>query len=307
MDGWGRRRLGALHAAAPGYSADRKDGGGGGGVIVTSTGGVREYEAPRKKQGGEIVWPTLHLSLYQGSIGLAGACFLPFRCGVRATARFDLFHRLQNVRLDSIVETVLSEVWLSFYHVVKLRRGPSKGQANHSDVKTTAAHMAEVLGKKSLNFALVYDDLIADNEHSGAPPHANTDEHMAEVLRWAVRSLQAQGSGAEAKTSIWWAWETLSRDRHSRRWPDLLVLLFLGTQRGWWQHPGQCPLFQREALLREEGLRALLGEAPVAGQEEGADPNIIADTAAPSRCAVTMAEGRAPIQRQRQKCANTLR
>lgn len=180
-------------------------------AVITTSSGDRRYELPRQKIDGCSVWPALHLSMDQGSIGLPGILFLVHHCGIRATCHFVVFHRLNNDVLDSIVGSGLAMVRLSFYQVIRMRRGPFGGQANHSVLQAAASEISKVLDENSTIFQLVYDDLLADTEHLRAQPNAGAQEHMAETFRWACRSLQEISCGAEAKTSRWWAWETLSR------------------------------------------------------------------------------------------------
>lgn len=81
----------------------------------------------------------------QGSIGLPGIPFLVHHCGIRATCHFDVFHRLNNDLLDSIVGSGLAMVRLSFYQVIRMRRGPFGGQANHSVLQAAASDISKVL------------------------------------------------------------------------------------------------------------------------------------------------------------------
>ena len=156
---------------------------------------------------------------------------------LRGTTDWDIFHRLHNDVIDAAGDAGLCIVRLEAATVCALRRGPFKSEGHQGTLLSAARDLWKLPVPNSL-LDLFYDDLCRD---FGVQPEGDTD-HVMWVWKTCCSSLMAANLGSAAKNSRWFSIEALSRHQKSMRTSNLLLLIFLGFQRGWWRTWDETPL-----------------------------------------------------------------
>lgn len=283
--------------------------------------GTRSYELPRVAANGSAKWPSLHVSCDEGSTGLSALMFCIHSEGLRLTCVPDFCHRLHNDVINATSGAGLTLIRLQFLVVTKLRRGPFAGQANTSILREAAGEMKRTLTAQHALFEMLYDDILSGQPTLTAQPRVGTAKHMEEVWAWATDTLVGVGCGAEAKSGRWFSFERLGRVASERRFLDLFVLLFIGSQRGWWNGFHDTPLNGVGERIRDAG-----GDMMVGGAEDSVAPGPAAvsqhtghqagvgqqeqqeqvEDASITDTPLSIDAGRREVQRRRQQCVNTL-
>ena len=98
-------------------------------------------------------------------------------------------------------------------------------------------------------------------------------EHMEKVWAWCKGRLLGQSEGDASKLSRWWNFEVLGRRCLKDRFPNLLVLLWIGSRKSWWQSAAQCPLYRPDSPEPEDAAdEPLPGEALGQPEPDGDAP-----------------------------------
>lgn len=266
----------------------------------------RIIEVPRFLRDGAPMTPVLHVSCDQGSIGLPALLHLQGAVGLRMTITCDIFHRIHNDLADSASQAGMTILRLEYLAVAKMRQGPFAGQANHSILSASAAEMSKVWTAECPAFQLLYRDLVAEHPEALQSADIGTESHQQRTWEWCCAELQNAPLGTSAKTSRWFSFEEQGRSSSKRRWLDVLVLCYLGVQRGWWKDATGNPLLVASSLADapDSGL-------PLPGEQAENDGGVGQDGAEvsedrPSDRRVSIAEGRAEVRKRRQKCCSIL-
>ena len=142
--------------------------------------------------------------------------------------------------------------------------------------------------------------------------------HKQIVWRQWRAQLTGARQGSKFKESRWWATECRGMDVMENRWPLLMLLIWLGFQRGWWTSWSETPLMglrggQRVAEDAGDGLEALHGEEVPDAESEGeaADEGAAAPAAdfegpLQSETRVGKAAAREALQKKRDKLKSSL-
>lgn len=266
-------------------------------------GGTRCIEVPRLIDGeGQRQHLVLHLACDQGSIGLPALMYLQYSVGLRMTVSNDLFHRVHNDIVDSVAEAGLMLVRLEYLVAAKVRQGPFAGQANCSIMASAAAEMSVCWTAENPVFQLLYRDIVAEHPEALGSADIGTKEHMATAWEWCCAELQRVSCGSNVKTGRWFSFEEQGRESSGRRWLDVLLLSFLGLQRGWWKHFGDNPVASAMDGLddNEQPLPGEAGEDAADAQEEAPMED------GPVDRRLSVAAGRAEVRKRRQKCCSIL-
>lgn len=271
--------------------------------VIKEPDGSRHFEVPRLLVGGRLVAPCLHWASDQGSVGLSASLFLLFGQKLRMTMSHDVLHRLANDLLEGITSSGLMLIRLEYVVVARMRRGPFDKQGFHGQLREAAADLAETLEVDNVLFELLYEDLVSESAELRRTPGIGTTEHMHKTLAWVKNQLLRRGCGENVVTSRWFSWEQGSRSSSSYRFVDLLLLTFIGQQKGWWKKMQECPLRARLAPAPAEQEEATAGAAEGAQQAAGAAPG----AEGPIAARLSVAAGREQVRKSREKAGNTLR
>ena len=152
--GWGlaaylpARRVGALPPGSRRYFVQRQaeqlaDGQATRRACLLHADGSRHYEANVVTEDGEVVRPTLHMSMDQGSASWPGGNWLAHGLKLRATQLWDRFHRIENDKWDALAATGLAIIRMEQNRLLTLRRGPWKRNGNHETLKLAAGELAQ--------------------------------------------------------------------------------------------------------------------------------------------------------------------
>lgn len=238
--------------------------------VIKEPDGSRHFEVPRLLVGGRLIAPCLHWASDQGSVGLSASLFLLFGQKLWMTMSHDVLHRLANDLLEGITSSGLMLIRLEYVVVARMRRGPFDKQGFHGQLREAAADLAQTLEVDNVLFELLYEDLVSESAELRRTPGIGTTEHMHTTLAWVKNQLLRRGCGENVVTSRWFSWEQGSRSSSSYRFVDLLLLTFIGQQKGWWKNMQECPLRARLAPAPAEQEEATAGAAEGAQQAAGA-------------------------------------
>ena len=205
-------------------------------------------------------FPVLHLCLDAGPTG-APAVVHALAHGLRVTANFDVLHGVACCISEGVSSSGLMLARLQGAVLCRLRRGPfAPGGGNHGMLRSAAESYFRLRSIDCVVFQLCYEDLLGCSGIRQGDPQS--EECQLAVWEWAKEvALYNATEGENTKLSRWWSWEGSMR-KQLQTWPVLLVVLaWLGFERGWWKSANESPLLRR--CQQPE-----VGDAPLPGQPE---------------------------------------
>ena len=235
-------------------------------------GGERIYEVPREyhPDGGEKV-PVLHVAIDQGQHGLASWWWLLVAKGLRMSLSFDIFHRVHNDLLAATSSSGLASVRLNACHLLRYKEGPFKSESNSSVLRGAAQDLHASAHWSNPLWELLYAAVAFERGMSTQDAEFASEDHMERLWTEVLSVASTRGTGEQTRPSRWFAFERASRRVVGSRHLDLLLLLWLGCRRSWWNGIDKNPLLSLwtpEAVAEPVGdvvpaecVEAVVGEA----------------------------------------------
>ena len=235
---------------------------------------------------------------------------------MRSTLGFDILHRVTCDWDDSIAECGLRVLRLEAKMVMKLRQGPFAGAGHHGQLQAAAKRMfSHTSWDSNLWYDILYEPI---SQEFCLLQDFGSDAHKQMVWHQLQKLLLHGGKGGNTKTGRWWNWEQNSRDFLRTRSANLLVLLYMGFERKWFQSYRESPLNDQGLEMRPDDGDTLdpvggLDPAGACGAAGGIDPAAHDAFGDPQPHAsvdaerVSMEAARAEVKRRRAHCVNTLK
>lgn len=204
----------------------------------------RRFEVIVVEKLGQRYSPALHMKADQGPIGWPAFQWLRHRVGLRMTLCFDPHHRLMRDIAGAVSRANLHGVKIDFGLVLNVALGPWSGDAHFGTIQGGAAQMRQEVDHNWMVFQALYPEVCAE---MGIKKSAmGSAEHMAFVWARVLECPLFAKTGMGVKFGRWFQWEDKSCQVFGHRTSFLLLLLFIGTKKGWWKTLMASPLFQAD-------------------------------------------------------------
>eukprot|EP00971_Amphidinium_carterae_P182196 3615739-Amphidinium_carterae.1 len=205
-------------------------------VCIETSVGQRYIEVPRKSLEGEALpGKVLHLSLDQGPVGFSAMQYMRSRLGLRLTASWDLFHRLQNDWLSAVGASSLHVIRLEYLAVHRLRDGAFHSNSNHGALVAAAEELFALTDERNEIYELLYDRIVSEDEVLSQDIDVGSEHHYRKVFEVMKSRMVNHGLGEKCDTNRWWSFETIGRSVGAERSMLIFVMLWLAMRRGWYK------------------------------------------------------------------------
>ena len=237
--------------------------------------GERVYECPvEHNEDGSEKYKILHVSIDQGQHGLAAWLWALLGKGLRMTLTCDIFHRVHNDVLAATAASGLASVRLDACHILKYKEGPFKSESNASVLREAARDLLNTVPASNALWDMMYSAVVLENGMSEHNASFGTEAHVESSWTSVLTAASSRATGEQTRPSRWFAFERASRRAVAGRHLDLLLLLWLGTRRGWWKDVSTNPLMAQWSPAPEGASAEAAGEAVaeavnVDGEENG--------------------------------------
>ncbi|CAE7032373.1 dpf-6 [Symbiodinium sp. CCMP2592] len=205
---------------------------------------------PREVRNGELHRPVLHRAQDEGSIGWVCSLWLDNCVQLRGSTIEDPSHRFHGNDFKNAF--VASGVWLNVCEwgvLYNATTAPYEGHGNFSLLQECKEQYFKLRDHTCPLFALLYEPIC--DELRLPLLERGTEDHMRRVFHQIQGCAIFHRKGDRVKMGRWASWFRAAKFWRGQKMPALLVLLFAGIQRKWWDSLSGLPLLN----VRSEELQ----------------------------------------------------